>query len=60
MRTAAVLAALIVILASPAARACYEPTAPYCATKYGAFDDQDEFDRCKREMNSYKSDAKSS
>ena len=30
---------------------------PYCSTKYGAFDGEDEFRRCKREMDSYQSEA---
>ena len=39
-----------------AASYCSKPDAPYCAERYGAFDDQDDFDRCKREMESYKDD----
>lgn len=35
---------------------CSEPSAPYCATRYGSFDDQWDFDRCKREMESYQSE----
>lgn len=35
---------------------CYKPDPPSCATRYGAFDDEWEFSRCKREMESYKSD----
>lgn len=35
---------------------CSEPSAPYCATSYGAFEDQYEFDRCKREMEDYESE----
>lgn len=42
---------------SPAfARSCYQPDAPSCATGYGGFDDEDEFDSCKSEMESYQSD----
>ena len=37
--------------------ACYAPSAPYCATRYSAFEDQDEFDRCRREMTSYQIEA---
>lgn len=33
---------------------CSEPSAPYCASSYGAFDDQWEFDRCRSEMESYR------
>ncbi|TIL70286.1 MAG: hypothetical protein E5Y65_23250 [Mesorhizobium sp.] len=35
---------------------CTEPTAPSCASRYGSFDDEWEFDRCKREMNDYQSE----
>lgn len=38
---------------------CSAPSAPYCATRYGAFDDQDDFDRCKRQMQSYQSEVES-
>jgi hypothetical protein len=48
--------AILVVALKPADASCYEPTAPSCATRYGAFDDQDDFDRCRRAMNSYKSE----
>jgi len=35
---------------------CSEPSAPSCASNYGGFDDEWEFSRCKREMESYKDD----
>jgi hypothetical protein len=35
---------------------CSAPSAPSCATRYGAFDSEDDFDRCKRQMSSYKSE----
>lgn len=38
---------------------CYEPSAPSCASTFGGFDDEWEFDRCKREMESYKADVES-
>ncbi len=38
---------------------CSAPSAPYCATRYGAFGDQDDFDRCKRQMQSYQSEVES-
>jgi hypothetical protein len=44
--------------ATPAFSACSEPSAPYCSTKYGAFDDEDEFHRCEREMQNYQSETK--
>jgi hypothetical protein len=36
---------------------CSPPSAPSCAMRYGAFDSQDDFDRCKRQMSSYQSEA---
>jgi hypothetical protein len=44
-------------VATPALSACSEPSAPYCSTKYGAFDGADEFRRCKREMEFYQREA---
>lgn len=38
---------------------CSEPTAPSCASRYGSFDDEWEFERCKREMDSYKDEVES-
>lgn len=38
---------------------CSKPSAPSCATRYGAFDDQWEFDRCKREIESFKDETES-
>ncbi|MGX9143496.1 hypothetical protein [Mesorhizobium sp. 128a] len=38
---------------------CSKPSTPSCAERYGSFDDQDEFDRCKREMEDYKSEVES-
>jgi hypothetical protein len=38
---------------------CSEPIAPSCATRYGAFDDQDDFERCKRQMSYFKSETES-
>ena len=35
---------------------CYEPSVPYCAERYGQFDDEWEFNSCKNDMESYKSD----
>jgi hypothetical protein len=35
---------------------CYKPDAPSCASDYSKFEDQNEFDNCKSEMESYKSD----
>jgi hypothetical protein len=54
-RTAMLTAVILCTSHSVLAR-CSTPTAPYCATRYGAFDDDDEFRRCKSEMESYKSE----
>ncbi|AZO63335.1 MAG: hypothetical protein E5Y51_21510 [Mesorhizobium sp.] len=35
---------------------CTKPSAPSCAERYGSFDDEYEFDRCKREMEDFKSE----
>lgn len=40
----------------PAGAYCSEPSAPYCANSYGAFENEDEFNSCKSELESYKSD----
>jgi hypothetical protein len=56
MRELMILVSLAVSVSSAEAY-CSAPTAPYCATRYGAFDDQDDFDRCKRQMASYQSEA---
>lgn len=47
--------ALCLLPATPAAALCYVPSALSCATSYGAFSDQWDFDRCKNEMESYHS-----
>jgi predicted ribosome quality control (RQC) complex YloA/Tae2 family protein len=52
------LISLVLSLASPAVAAwgfCSQPSAPFCATRYGPFDDTYDFDHCRREMQSYKS-----
>lgn len=56
------LAALIALcgnlaLPSIAFAYCSEPSAPYCATGYGAFSDEYQFNSCKREMESFASEA---
>ncbi|WP_439616656.1 hypothetical protein [Shinella sp.] len=49
----AICAALV--LSSPTF-ACSEASVPYCAERHSEFDDEWEFDRCKRDMESYKSE----
>jgi hypothetical protein len=41
---------------SSSAYYCSEPSASACATRYGAFDDEDDFDQCKRKMSDFKSE----
>jgi hypothetical protein len=51
----AALAALLAVFATSEASAyCPEPSTPSCVGRYGEFDDQWDFDGCKREMESYK------
>jgi hypothetical protein len=53
------VAALAVTLAHAPAKAylfCSEPSAPYCATSYGPFNDGYDFEDCKRDMVDYGSD----
>lgn len=35
---------------------CSKPDAPSCATRYGPFDDNDDFENCRRKMRYYQSD----
>ena len=52
-----VLAGFFLIVGAVAADAhCATPTAPSCAEKSGRLDDRGEFDSCRREMESYKSE----
>ena len=54
----ALLMGMTLLCASTAAKAyCSAPSAPSCATRYGSFDDEDDFGRCKRQMRSYQSEA---
>lgn len=56
MKRTAALVAWLGLSSGGALGFCVEPSAPYCATKYGAFDDEYAFSKCRREMESYKSD----
>lgn len=57
IKTIASTAFVLTLLQTPAlAYYCSEPSAPYCASRYDEFDDQWEFDRCKREMENYQYD----
>lgn len=33
---------------------CYVPNPPYCASRFGSFDDEWEFDRCRREVEAFR------
>jgi hypothetical protein len=55
----AVIAVVSLAVSAVAALACSQPDAPYCASQYGAFNDNEEFDACKSEMQSYQSDVES-
>ena len=59
MRTTLFAVFISIVVPSLAHAYCSEPSAPSCATRFGAFDDEWEFDRCKRDMESYKSDVES-
>ncbi|MGI8853420.1 MAG: hypothetical protein ACR2GC_09060 [Methyloceanibacter sp.] len=57
MFTRALLAGIALAITTVSASAfCSEPDAPYCALRYGPFDDEYDFDRCKREMELYRND----
>ena len=56
MIRAVILSLAVGFVATPAFSFCSEPSAPSCASRYGAFADQDDFDRCKREMELYQSE----
>jgi hypothetical protein len=40
----------------PANAYCSAPESPSCAARHSTFDSQDDFDRCKRQMSTYKSE----
>jgi hypothetical protein len=51
------LATVFLMITCIAANAyCSEPSAPYCAEQWDAFDNEYDFDSCKSEMESYKND----
>jgi hypothetical protein len=51
--------ALLLPLTADAQGYCSKPDAPSCASRYGTFDDQDEFERCRSRMTAYRSDVES-
>jgi hypothetical protein len=56
-RSATFVAILLAISPCVAQASCYAPSAPYCAARYGSFDDQDEFEQCRHQMTAYQSEA---
>lgn len=56
MRITSITVIITIVVPSLAHAYCLQPSAPYCATQYGSFSDESDFDRCKREMESYQSD----
>lgn len=58
LASATFFGAMSVLPVSRAYAYCSEPSAPSCASGYGAFE-QWEFDSCKSEMESYKDDVES-
>jgi hypothetical protein len=50
------LAIALLGVTNPSLAFCSKPDAPSCASDYSKFEDQDEFDRCKSDMESYKSE----
>jgi hypothetical protein len=59
MQLATLMVLMLSLATGPAAAYCSKPSAPSCATRYGSFDDEYEFDRCKREMEYYESEVES-
>jgi hypothetical protein len=60
MRRILVVAVGVLLAAPTVGQAyCSKPSAPYCAEQYGRFDDEWDFSRCRREVESYKSDVES-
>lgn len=56
MRIVVVIAVALFQGIGPAMAYCSKPSAPYCAERYDAFDDEYEFRSCRSEMESYQSD----
>jgi hypothetical protein len=50
------LLAIVFFVPGTSHASCSQPDAPSCASGYSKFEDQDEFDNCKTEMESYKSE----
>jgi hypothetical protein len=52
-----IVASLVVpLMISEAGAFCSKPSAPYCASGTGNFDDSYDFDRCKGEMDYYRTE----
>jgi len=56
LRAIIISAAIVAIFPINVFAYCSEPSAPSCASSFGSFDDEWEFDRCKRDMEAYRSE----
>lgn len=59
LRLIAFALALVAFSTPSQAYYCSKPSAPYCASSFSDFADEYDFNRCKREMESYKDDVNS-
>lgn len=48
--------AILSLITAASAESCSEPSKPYCAEDYGSFSDQSEYEDCRSEMDSFKSE----
>ena len=55
MGRTALAVALLAFSMIGAGASCYRPDAPTCVSQYGTFGDENEYKRCKREMEGYRS-----
>lgn len=56
MRIILFVAASLSATALAHARNCSEPSSPYCVNAYGAFKSRSEYESCKSELESFKSE----
>ncbi len=57
MRKCVAIGALLLCFIAHSAETAYfccQPSSPSCASRYGAFDDEDDFARCKRQITNFK------
>jgi hypothetical protein len=53
MKINSMAAGLVIALASHSAFACNEPASPACTSRHELFQDQEDYERCRRDMTSY-------